>query len=165
MLNNVRDAVITALNAAGLSACAAYPRAHAPASETVLRVSVLRAENRSGSAGNYLGVKNDPERGEQEVYGLRCVLTLCLDVYAPLSSTDAAGDCLDAFDSACACLAAGETGFCLRALRCGEPAPDRDSGMMHLRGEAEGSALLVLCGSEAETAQFQDFVLRGEPEI
>ena len=164
MLNNVRDAVIAALNAAGFSACAAYPHAHAPASGTVVRVSVLRAENRSG-AGNYLGVRNDPERGEQEVYGLRCALTLCLDVYAPLSAADAAGDCLDAFDGACACLAAGETGFCLRALRCGEPAPDRDSGMMHLRGEAEGSALLVLCGSGTEPAQFQDFVLRGEPEI
>ena len=164
MLNNVRDAVIARLTAAGLSAGAAWPHGAVPAEEGIVRVGVLRAENRSGGFGRYLGLHSDPVRGETEVYGLRCEMTLSLDIYVPLSEADAAGDCLAIFDTAMDCLGSGETGMQLRALRCGAPEPDRDSRMMHLRGEADGSALLVLEGSAGETAAFQDFVLRGELE-
>ena len=166
MLHNVRDAVIACLNAAGVSAGAAWPYSAVPARSAMTRVSILRAEDGSDGFGRYLGLRDDPESGPQEVYGMRCRLTLCLDVYAPLSGDDAAGACLEIFDAACAALCGGTVpGLQLRALRCGEPAPDRASGMMHLRGEAEGSALLVLQPAGDAPGTFHDFVLRGELNV
>ena len=165
MLNNVRDAVVSALTGAGLNAAAAYPHSAVPETDTLVRVGIRQAENRSGGFGDFLGLRNDPEKGAVEVDGMRCGVTLALDVYAPLTASDAAGDCIGAFDAACEALAAGLPGLHLRTLRCGSPAPDPASRMMLLRCEAEGSALLVLEGSDGEAAAFRDFVLRGELKV
>ena len=160
MLDNVRNAVIAALQAAELPAAAAYPRSAVPATESRICVGLARAEDCSPGFARYLGVENDPERGEMEIYGLQCLLALSLDIYAPMSAEDAAGDCLAMFDAAAGVI--DGCGIRLKALRCGEPAPDRASGMMHLRSEAEGTALLVAAADDGDETSFSDFVLRGE---
>ena len=160
MLDNVRDAVVTALQNAGLEAGAAYPHSAVPASGSVICVGIARAEDCSPGFARYLGVQNDPERGEREIYGLQCLMTVCLDIYAPLSAADGAGDCLALFDTAAGVI--DGCGIRLKALRCGEPAPDRVSGMMHLRGEAEGTALLTAVSDSGDERSFSNFVLRGE---
>ena len=160
MLNNVRDAVVSALQAAELPAAAAYPHSAVPASGSVICVGIARAEDCSPGFARYLGVQNDPERGETEIYGLQCLLSLSLDIYAPLSADDPTGDCLTLFDSAVGCI--DGCGIRLKALHCGEPAPDRASGMMHLRGEAKGTALLTAVSDSGDERSFSNFVLRGE---
>ena len=160
MLDNVRDAVIAALQAADLSAGAAYPRSAVPAADGMIRVGIAGAEDCSPGFARYLGQREDPEQGTQEVYGLRCGLSVSLDIYAPLSSADAAGDCLSMFDTAAGCI--DGCGIRLKSLHCGEPAPDRTSGMMHLRGEAEGTALLIAVSDSGDDIDFSNFVLKGE---
>lgn len=166
MLNNVRDAVIARLTAAGLSAGAAYPKRGLPTAGSVVCVSILRAEEHGGGI-RYLGLRESGAADPAEVYAMLCDLTLCLDFYVSLSVTDAAGDCAELFDAAAECLngAEGQTGLRLKSLRCGEAAPDRASGMMHLRGEAEGTALLTLTGTDTQPARFLDFVLKGELDV
>lgn len=160
MLDNVRDAVIAALLAAELPACAAYPRSAVPAADGMICVGIAGAEDCSPGFAGYLGQREDPESGTQEVYGLRCGLSVSLDIYAPLSAADAAGDCLSMFDTAAGCI--DGCGIRLKSLRCGEPAPDRASGMMHLRGEAKGMALLIAISDSGDDIDFSNFVLKGE---
>lgn len=164
MLNNVLDAVVRRLTAAGLQAGKAWPKT-AAGGGTVLRVGVARAEDCGGGFSRYLGTLEDGETDGREIYGLRCALGLSLDIYAPLSADDPAGDCLAAFDAAADCIGAMGGGFQVKALRCGAPAPDRESGMMRLRGEAEGSALLVAPEGDGQSGTFCDFVLRGELSV
>lgn len=163
MLDNVRDAVIAALQSAGLPADRAYPHSPVPADGCMIRVGVSRTEDCSSGFAGYLGMQRGPEYGEREVYGLRCALALSLDIYAPLSMDDGAGACLKLFDGALPCVEG--CGIRLKRMHCGEPAPDRASGMMHLRGEAEGTALLVSAADSGNEATFSDFVLRGELNV
>ena len=160
MLEQVRDSVIAALTAAGMTAEAAYPHSPVPGGAAKICVGVCRAEDRSPGFARFLGLRETAEQGPEELYGLRCGITLSLDIYAPLSGEDGSGDCLALFDAAAAVI--GDCGIRLTALRCGEPAPDRNAGMMHLRGEAEGLALLLAPDQTEAGCSFQDFVLKGE---
>ena len=164
MLNKVRDAAVDCLRAAGLNAGVSYLRSSVPAEHGMIRVGITKAEDESAGFAGYLGTEHDPERGQREIYGLRCSFGLSLDIYVPLMAEDAAGDCLQLFDRAVECIGARNSGLKIKAFRCGEPAPDKASGMMHLRGEAEGKVLLISENADGEES-FSEFVLRGELKV
>ena len=160
MLTNVISAVVTALQGAELSAGSAWPKAALQRGERFVAVGVERAEDCAGGFARYLGVEPDEEEGEREVYGLRCNITLRLDIYAPLSADNAAETCLDLFDAAAEVISA-LPGLQVKGLSCGAPAPDRETGMFRLHGGVNCSALLIST-EQGEDGTFTDFVLRGE---
>jgi hypothetical protein len=164
MMAGVVNAVVTALGAAGLSAGCAWPKTPVTPGSGFVRVGVERVEEISGGLARYLGVENDAQTGEHEVYGLRCTLTLQLDVYAPLSETNAAMRCLELFDTAAGAVS-GIAGLHVSELRCGAPAPDRETGMFRLNGAAVCSALLLSASGDGDSGTFTDFVLRGELQV
>ena len=158
MLEGVINSVCSSLNAAGIPAGPAYPK---EAVSALVRVGVLKAADRSAGLSRYLGMRNDPERGAVEVYGLRCELELSLDVYAPLDSENAALACAGTFDRAAAVIS-GVPGLHVRELTCGAPGPDAETGMFRLSGGVKCAGLLTVADGEGENTAFTDFVLRGE---
>ena len=162
MLESVVTAVAEALQAANIPAAPAYPRTEisCPAGGFV-RVGVAKAVDSSPGFGRYLGLAEDPETGERELYGMRCELELSLDVYCPLSGENAAMDCAALFDRAAGVIG-GIGGLGLREVHCGEPGPDRDTGLFRLRGDVKCTALLVTGCETDQGAVFTDFILRGE---
>ena len=70
-LNQIRDAVVTALRAAGLCTLASYPDQRARRyAGPVAAVAVDTAESRTVGFCNYLGEVSDPETGQvRELYG------------------------------------------------------------------------------------------------
>ena len=163
MLENVISTVVEALTEAGVPAGAAYPKTDAacPAGG-MARVGVAKAVDRSSGFGRYLGIETDPERGEREVYGLRCEIDLSLDVYAAPRETNAALCCAALFDRAAAVID-GIGGLGVREISCGAAGPDAATGLFRLGGSVKCSALLTAAADESgETAAFTDFILRGE---
>lgn len=161
MLERVIAAVVEALTEADIPAGPAYPKSGVDRSGSFIRVGVAKAADRSAGFARYLGIENDPETGEREVYGLRCEITLSLDVYAPLSAENAALECAALFDRAAAEIS-GVSGLSVKELSCGAPGPDRETGMFRLSGLAQCAGLLVFAGNGGADAAFSDFVLRGE---
>lgn len=160
MLEGVIAAVISALNTAGIPAGPAYPKEDISAH---VRVGVLKAADRSAGLSRYLGLRDDPERGAVEVYGLRCELELSLDVYAPPDADreNAALDCANTFDRAAAVIS-GVPGLHVRELTCGAPGPDAETGMFRLPGGVKCAGLLTVADDDGGDTAFTDFVLRGE---
>ena len=160
MLEKLVGSVVEILSAAGLNAGAAFPKQAAARGSAFIAVGIRRASGRGAGFARYLGVERDPERGETEIYGMRCEVELALDIYAPMSEANGAAACSALFDRAAAALD-GAAGLSVRELRCGEAAPDRTAGMFLLRGEAACSALLAAAGDDGD-GTFTDFVLKGE---
>ena len=81
-LNQIRDAVIAALQAAGLTALAAYPdqmagRYTCPSAA----VAVETAESRSVGLCSYLGQEEDPETGRvRELYGKQLEAAVSVEI-------------------------------------------------------------------------------------
>ena len=165
MLEGVIASVSSALCAAGISAGPAYPNAPATPDAAFVRVGVLKAADKSAGFSRYLGLRQDPERGAVEVYGLRCELELSLDVYAPpaTDSENAALDCANTFDRAAAVISA-MPGLRVRELTCLAPGPDAETGLFRLSGGVKCAALLTVAdgGDGNDNTAFTDFVLRGE---
>ena len=160
MLTSVIGTVAAALSDADLPAVSTWPKAALDRSESCICVGAAHAEACAGGFARYLGLETDPETGEHEVYGLNCALELRLDIYAPLSESNAAETCLDLFDTAAETICA-MPGLRVEALQCDSPTPDKETGMFHLRGGVKCSAML-LCSADGEDGTFSDFVLRGE---
>ena len=163
MLESVIVSVLEALTAAEIPAGAAYPKADAACpSGGMVRVGVAGCVDQSAGFGRYLGIESDPERGEREVYGLRCEIELSLDVYAAPREDNAALCCAALFDRAAAAVD-GIDGLGVREITCGTAAPDASTGLFRLGGTLKCAALLVASGDDSEeTAAFTDFILRGE---
>ena len=163
MLEGVIASVSSALCAAGISAGPAYPNAPATPDAAFVRVGVLKAADKSAGFSRYLGLRQDPERGAVEVYGLRCELELSLDVYAPLEAENenAALACAGIFDRAAAAVS-GVPGLHVRELCCGAPGPDAETGMFRLSGGVKCAGLLTIADDDSGDTAFTDFVLRGE---
>lgn len=164
MLEGLIASVSSALNAAGIPAGPAFPNAPVPPEEgAFVRVGVLKAADKSAGLSRYLGLRQDPERGPVEIYGLRCELELSLDVFAPFAAENAALDCVNTFDRAAAAVSA-MPGLYVREFTCGAPEPDAETGAFRLSGGVKCAGLLTVADNDGgpETMAFTDFVLRGE---
>lgn len=81
-LNQIRDAVVTALRAAGLCTLASYPDQRARRyAGPVAAVAVDTAESRTVGFYNYLGEVSDPETGQvRELYGKQLDAVISVEI-------------------------------------------------------------------------------------
>lgn len=157
-LTQVRDAVIGALERAGLPALAAFPdRRAGRCPEAVAAVAVGAAEGRSLGFCNYLGEAWDADTGAaREVYGKTLEAVIQVDVRAETAAACEAG-CATAAEVLLGGLPGGIRAGELRweALRW-----ERETETFLRRGGLQCSAVFVARAAEDGPA-FLDFILKG----
>lgn len=91
-LNELRRSAVELLREYGLSAvCAMEPESRRSWDGPVAAVSLDRVVCAPGGFRDFLGLRKDPDTGEQEeLYGKAVELTLGLDLYAPRSGGEGA---------------------------------------------------------------------------
>ena len=157
-LNQIRDAVIAALQAGGLAAAAAFPAERAKRYACpVAAVAVETAESRAVGFGSYLGEETDPETGlPREVYGRQLEAEIAVDVRG-----ERAADCEAGCETAAAVLLGGlPSGIRPGELRWEALAWERETGMFLRRGRLQCRAAFV-ARSQGDGTAFLDFILKG----
>lgn len=157
-LAQIRDAVITALQEAGLTALAAFPAAHAKAYDRpVAAVAVGAAEGKALGFCNYLGEICDEETGSvRELYGKQLDGVITVDVRGRR-----AADCETGCETAAETLLSGlPAGIRSGELRWEALQWEKETGMFLRRGELQCRALFVAEASE-DGGVFLDFILKG----
>ena len=158
-LNQVRAAVLEALQAAGLQT---LPRMETGERKDwggpVAVVGVAQAAGKAMGLGNYLGTVYDSGTGtEREVYGRLLEIAVSVDIYAP----GGAADCEAAMETAAEALLDGlPAGLRLKGIQWGEAKWDGDSRLYVRRGKAEYDAQFTAAASP-ETGELLDFQLKG----
>ena len=160
-LQQVKTAVVDALEGAGLSAMSAYSEEQLKKYTTAVTTVGLR-EMRVTESGamEYLGERYDAVQGTMlEVYGKKLTLSLSLDVYAP--RTLGAEGCEEAAEEITrVMMSALPSGLRVRELSWEKTEWDKTYGMFRLSAQAAYEAYFVAETAE-ETAVFTDFILRG----
>lgn len=100
-INQIRDAVVGTLTAAGLSARGAWDGAAQPVSAPLLCADVEAVSGKPVAFGSYLG-RTEDAAGVREVYGREMEAVVVLDVRAP-----SAAECAGTLERACDALGAG----------------------------------------------------------
>ncbi len=155
----VQKCLVDYLNHAGVHAVPAW-EAGVDCDHSVVVVSIAGCKVDSAGMGNYLGEFLDPETGvAEEVYGLRCFLTLGLDVYAPAGGGEASlqkavSGLLTAMSDR------GDQVLQIREFSAGGTLYDVDSGRLTKKVDMKSS--LYLYQVEGSGEPFIDFELRGE---
>lgn len=160
-LAQIRDAVIAALNQAGLKALAVFPEERMKQySKAVAAVGVGTAEGKTVGFCNYLGQMYDEEAGTvRELYGKYLDAVITVDVRA-----DRAADCESGCETAAEVLLAGLPS----GIRGGELAWEglhweKETGMFLRRGNLRCQAVFV-ARSSGDEETFLDFILKGVME-
>lgn len=157
-LIQIRDAVMQALEDAGLCVLAAFPAGRMKQYDgPVAAVAVGAAEGKNLGFCNYLGQIYDEEAGTvRELYGKQLDAVIATDIRAS-SAADCETGCEKAADTLLGGLPSG--------LRPGELAWEalcweKETGMFLRRGKLRCQALFT-AQTEEEAATFLDFTLRG----
>lgn len=157
-LTQVREAVISALQDAGLTALAAFPAERAKTYEgATAAVAVGTAQGKALGFCNYLGEVRDGETGAvRELYGKQLEGVITVDIRGRRAAECEAG-----------CEAAAEVllGELPSGIRPGELcwealAWERETGMFLRRGRLQCRACF-LAESREDGAEFLDFILKG----
>jgi hypothetical protein len=154
MLDAVTDALIGALNAAGINAATGYPDERADRSAAAVYVSPGDGELSSSGCGEYLGT-GMVDGAETELYGCRAEMEIRLDVYA-----ETAARCAELCTQLCGALDKLPAGLKMRGFSCGGPESCRITGGYTRRCVLKCFAFLTRTADQ-ETGEFTDFVLRG----
>jgi len=160
-LEQVKTAVVGALEAAGVDALAAFPPGWAKRYRSpVVAVGLRTGESRGGAMSSYLGERVDPEtQVSQEIYGMRLELTLSLDIYCP-PGLGTAG-CDSALETLHQAMLHGlPSGLRPAELRWEEAAWDEDTEMFLRRGSLSCSAFFT-AGMSDDGLPLTDFILKG----
>ena len=160
-LQQVKAAIVSALEAAGLAAMSAYSEERLKKYTTAVTAVGLREMKVTESgAVEYLGERYDAAQSTaREVYGKKLALSLSLDVYAP--RTLGAEGCEEAAEEITqVMMSALPSGLRVRELKWGKSEWDKVYGMFRLSAQAAYEAYFV-AETEEETAVFTDFILRG----
>lgn len=157
-LTQVRDAVISALQSAGLTALAAFPAERARSYEApVAAVAVGAVQGRATGFCNYLGeVRSEDGGGVKELYGKQLEGVISVDIRGRR-----AADC----ETGCEAAAEALLGDLPAGIRPGELSWEalsweRETGMFLRRGNLQCTALF-LAESREDGAEFLDFILKG----
>lgn len=157
-LTQVRDAVIHALQEAGMAAIAAFPAERMKSYETaVAAVDVGTAEGGPVGFCNYLGEVYDTEQGTvMELYGKQLAAEILVDIRG-----GQAGICQEGCQTAADVLLGGLPA----GLRCGELVWEglqweKETGMFLRRGRLRCQAVFV-AQSDEDGETFLDFQLKG----
>lgn len=157
-LTQVRDAVVSALNGAGLWALAAFPMDRAKRySGAVAAVAVGAAEGKTMGFYNYLGEYYDEAAGTvRELYGRQLDGDITVEVRA-----ERAADCETGCETASGVLLGGlPEGIHPGELRWEALAWERATGMFLRRGVLRCRAVFVARAQE-DGGAFLDFILKG----
>ena len=157
-LTQVRDAVIRALEAAGVPALAAFPEGRAGTYDgAVAAVAVGAAEGKALGLCNYLGDVYDEKSGTvRELYGKQLEGEITVDIRA-----ETAAACEDGCQQAAEMLLGGlPAGIRPGELRWEALAWERATGMFLRRGRLQCQAVFV-AESQEDGALFLDFILKG----
>lgn len=157
-LTQVRDAVISALDHAGLQALAAFPAERAKRYEgAVAAVAVGTAEGRTMGFCNYLGEVYDRAAGAwREVYGKQLEGDITVEVRA-----ERAADCERGCETASDVLLGGlPEGIRPGELRWEALTWEKAAGMFLRRGVLRCGAVFTAQAQE-DGAAFLDFILKG----
>ena len=156
-LTQVRDAVIGALEAAGLPAFAAFPAEEARRYETaVAAVDVGTAQGTALGFCNYLGQTRDAAGAVYEVYGKQLEAEITVEVRA-----GRAADCQDGCETAADVLLGGLPSGVRPAELAWEALQwERETELFLRRGRLRCRALFT-AKAEEEGQVFLDFVLKG----
>lgn len=160
-LEQVKAALVSALQRAGLDAVSAYAPGWAKARQSpVAAVGFRRGESRSGTMNSYLGTQLDPEtQARREIYGMRLDLTLSLDIYSP-PEAGAAG-CERALETLHQVLLEGlPSGLRSTELRWEETVWDEETSMFLRRGSLACGAFFTASATE-DSVLLSDFILKG----
>ena len=155
-LQLLRDAVIDALKAGGVTAIPAYPGKAKDYPGTVVTVDVGQAEGKPLALGSYLGSRE--EKGEpRELYGCRMDFALSLEVRG-----EKAGDCEAGWEAITDILGNGALPSGIRLLRQSWEglAWDAGTGRFLRKGSLDGGAYFI-AEREAESAALLDLKLKG----
>ena len=160
-LEQVKRAIVEALEAEGTAALAAFPPEWARRySGPVIAVGLRTGESRGGAVGSYLGERVDPEtQASQEVYGMRLELTLSMDIYAPPG--EGAAGCDSALEGLHRAVLHGlPSGLRPVELRWDEMGWDQETEMFLRRGSLSCSAFFTASRSD-DGLPLTDFILKG----
>jgi len=157
-LTQVRDAVLSALNSAGVQALAVFPADRAKRySGAAAAVAVGAAGGKALGFCNYLGEVYDAEAGVvREVYGKQLEGIITVDIRA-----ERAADCEAACETAAEVLLGGlPSGIRPGELNWEGLCWEKETGMFLRRGSLRCQAVFV--AREQEDGQlFLDFILKG----
>ena len=157
-LTQVRQAVLDALNGAGIAALEAFPESRMKQySGAVAAVAVGAAEGKVMGFCNYLGEYYDQKAGTvRELYGKQLEGDITVDVRA-----SRAADCEAGCETAAEVLLGGlPSGIRPGELRWEALQWDKSTGMFLRRGALRVQAVFVAQGAE-DGETFLDFILKG----
>ncbi|WP_352416678.1 hypothetical protein [Oscillibacter ruminantium] len=156
-LNQVRDAVISALKSAGVAAVPAYEGNAKKYAGAVAAVDVATAEGKAVGLSSYLGESWDEKNGTvRELYGMQMEVTISLSVRA-----ERAEICETAMETAVGALMGGlPAGLRLGKMSWSGIAWDKTTGMFLRKGSAACRAAFLAEDSD-ETGNLLDFILKG----
>lgn len=161
-LEQVKAAIVRALERAGIAARAAYAPGWAKAyQQPVVAVGLRTGESRGGALGSYLGQREDPlTRESRELYGLRLELVLSLDIYCPPG--EGAGQCDAVLEGLHQVMLGGlPSGLRPTELKWEEPVWDGDTSMFLRRGSLSCAAFFSAETDPEEGLALTDFILKG----
>lgn len=157
-LVQVKQAVIRALNEAGITAMGAFPDSKAKSYPgAVATVAVGAAEGKPMGFCNYLGETYDHEAGTvRELYGKQLEGDIAVDIRA-----DRAADCEDGCQQAAEVLLGGlPSGIRPGELRWEALVWEKTTGMFLRKGHLLCQAVFV-AQSQEDSELFLDFILKG----
>lgn len=157
-LDQVRQAVIGALEETGLTAVPAFEGTAKRYAGAVAAVDVGAVSGKPAAMGSYLGQVYDEKEGTvRELYGCQLDVTLTVDVWAP-----AAADCEAACEKAANVLLGGglPSGLRLQEQSWEGISWDRKNQMFLRKGKVSGKGFFTASFDE-ETARLTDFNLKG----
>ena len=159
MLADVCREIVQVLSNAGVSAKEKYSGADVrEVTRPVVFAGVSGAKAEAAGLGHYLGTKTRSDLTTTELYGLRCEVTLALDIYAPAQLEHCESACAQVFDEALFALGMVE-GITILEASLGEGNVQAKGGLYMCPCRVKAMAYLV--AESDDGAEFTDFVLKG----
>ncbi len=150
--------VVAALGQAGLPACQAMPATVMPhLKQAACGVSLRQAQATQAGLYEYLGVLQDPDKGQVELYGRRLEGDLDLQILSPALSGGAC--CVQAGELAMEVLLSGIDGLRIGRIDQGPCTFDQVSDCFTMTLTAHIEAYIYAIAKEGEG--FTDFTLKG----
>lgn len=159
-LNQIRDAVIAAIQSAGIAAIPAYEGAAKRYDCSVIAVDVASAEGKPVGLSSYLGQRYDKKTGVlRELHGMQMNVKILLDV-----RSIHAADCEAAMEAAAgAILKDLPSGLKLGEMRWTGIVWDKVTGMFLRKGTVVCKAAFI-AEDLSEDGTLMDFILKGTIE-
>ena len=117
MLEALSAEVVEALKSGGVKAGAAYPKTPLDRSGgPFVQVGVRSAASSNAAFAGYLGSKIGEDGQSREIYGMKCAVSLALDIYASMASDNGHMACVECFDCCVQALAGLNTGLKIKEM-------------------------------------------------